>query len=457
MPRSPVHPSQAHPRRPALRDYQARAFHGLVRAIARYPGATLTVMFPRQAGKNEVAASLVACLLHANAARGGTVVVCAPTYDPQARISFDRLDRAMGMVSRLLPGSVRPAAGGNEVCLGRARAIFLSASPDANVAGHTASLALVADEAQDIDPDWFQRQFRPMAASTGAPAILFGTAWDGRSLLERAAATNRAHDGERPVPPGWLPWHYQVTWEEVAASRPAYGDYVRAERESLGRNHPLFLSQYELVGSRAAGRLFSAGQLARLRGTHPRLAAPLPGERYVAGLDFGGHGHDADGTVLTIGRVAAGGCEVVQHVAWYSQPFERVEAEVSALIAQWRLERLCADATGLGQSLVARLQAKHGPRVEAVTFTAASKSALGFGLVAAVEGGRLSFYMDDGSVEAAQCWHELRECGAELHAGQRMAWGNASAHDDYAVSLALCVRAADSAGPPRVAVGRGRE
>jgi len=453
---APARPSIAAPRRSALRDYQVRAFFGLVRAIARYPGATLTVMFPRQAGKNEVAASLVACLLHANAARGGTVIVCAPTYDPQARISLDRVQRMMAAVERLLPQGIRTVAGGNEIRLGRARAIFLSASPEANVAGHTASLALIADEAQDIDRDWFHRQFRPMAASTGAPAILFGTAWDGRSLLERAAAGNRNRDGERPLPPGWLPWHYQVTWEEVAASRPAYGDYVRHERESLGHDHPLFLSQYELVGSQAAGRLLSPGQIARLRGGHPRLPAPVPGERYAAGLDFGGHGRQADATVLTIARVDEGRSEVVQHIAWYSQPFERVEAELSALVAEWRLERVCADATGLGQSLVARLQARHGPRIEPVAFTSGSKSALGFGLLAAVESGRLSLYMDDGSSDAARCWQELRECGAELHPGRRMTWGNPSGHDDYAVSLALCARAADTLGPPRVAVGRGR-
>jgi hypothetical protein len=37
-----------------------------------------------------------------------------------------------------------------------------------------------------------------------------------------------------------------------------------------------------------------------------------------------------------------------------------------------------------------------------------------------------------------------------------MSWGNTSGRDDYAVSLALCLRAAESLGPPRVAIGRGR-
>lgn len=443
-------------RSPVLRDYQARTLAGLLRGIARYRSTTLTVMYPRQAGKNEVAAHLIAALLRMHAARGGSVVVCAPTLRPQARISIDRLRRILDDTAHLFPVAGLPRWSANTVRVGRASATFLSASPHANVAGHTASIALIADEAQDIEPDWFDRQFRPMAASTGAPAVLFGTPWDGRSLLDRAVQMNRCHDAALADGTA-VPLHYEVSWRQVAASRPSYGAHVRRERARLGANHPLFLTQYELRSVADARRLLTPAQLIRLEGRHGRLTGPLPGERYVAGLDLAGDGPHGDASVLTIARVGGGGCcEVVQHAAWRGQPYDNVIAAVVALGRRWGLERLAVDATGLGGPLAVRLADELGRIVEPFTFTAASKSELGFALQAAAETGRLFLYADDGSSDARAVRAELAACGATLAMGRRLEWGNPAGHDDYVASLALCLHAARSLGSPRVAVGRGR-
>ena len=447
------------PRRPALRAYQARVLRGLLRAIAAEPGVPLTVMMPRQSGKNEIAAALVAFLLRAHAREGGTVVVCAPTLNPQARISAERIRAALAATDALVPAAGQSRARGDTIAAGRARAVLLSANPQANVAGHTASIALVADEAQDIDEAWFNRQFRPMAASTGAPTILFGTAWNGRTLLERAVEANRARDAANPHGPRQ---HHQATWREVAATLPAYGAYVEAERERLGASHPLFLSQYELVPGEVAGRLLPSDLLAAMEGGHHPLSDPEAGERYVAGLDFGGEGVDADATVLTIARIdasagaSATACRVVAQREWRGEPYARVLDEVRARDRRWRFDRLCADATGLGAPLVAQLRPQLGARLDEVVFTAASKSALGYALLAAARTGRLALPRDDGSPEATHCRDELASCEASLAAGGRLVWGNERGHDDYVVSLALCLRATEAAGPARVAVGRGR-
>ena len=446
-------------RRPALRAYQARVLRGLLAAIAARPSEPLTVMMPRQSGKNEIAAALVAFLLRAHAREGGTLVVCAPTRDPQARISGERIRAALAATDALVPAAGQSRARGEAVAVGRARALLLSANPQASVAGHTASIALIADEAQDIDGDWFNRQFRPMAATTGAPTILFGTAWNGRTLLERAAAANRARDAATPAGPRR---HQQAGWREVAAALPAYGAYVRAERERLGATHPLFLSQYELAPGEVAGRFLSRELLAAIEGEHAPLSAPAPGERYVAGLDFGGEGEEADASILTIARVAPadGGagvsCRVVALREWRGEPYARLLDEVGALDRGWRFERLCVDATGLGAPLAAQLRPRFGARLEAFVFTAASKSALGYALLAAARTGRLFLARDDGGPEAARCRDELAACEASLTAGGRLAWGNDRGHDDYVASLALCWRAAEGASAPRVAVGRGR-
>ncbi|MBA4179831.1 MAG: hypothetical protein C0506_04510 [Anaerolinea sp.] len=442
----------------ALRLYQATVFKDLLQGMGRAPGETFTVMFPRQAGKNEISAFLVAALLAKHAKGGGTVVVCAPTLHPQAAISLNRTAHLMTAARRLLgKGAITRGRDGNVLCLGAASAVFLSGSPEAHVAGHTASLAIIADEAQELDEAWFNRQFRPMAASTGAPTVMLGTPWDGHTLLEKAVKLNLERDA-RPPTGEPVKRHYQVSWQDVAAARKVYGRYVEQERERLGAHHPLFLSQYELVTAEDTGRLFRGGQLTALAGAHPRLDTPMVGERYVGGLDFGGDGGDADATVLTIARAAGERCEVVAHVSWQGADFGVLEAGVMAEATRWRLERLCADSTGLGAPIAARVAAQLGDRViERVVFTAQSKSELGYALLAAANTGRITLHSDDGSPELGRCLRQLRECRAGYRLNRQMWWeAPPGGHDDYVASLVLCLRAAEGLGPSRMARGRGR-
>lgn len=442
-----------------LRRYQARVLLGLLGNMTAAPAGrarTQTVMFPRQAGKNHVSAALVAALLMQNARRGGSIVLCAPTFSPQAQISRERTDAALAAIRRLLPAGVAVASQANVLRCGRAEAVFLSASPEANVAGHTASIALIGDEAQDIDADWFDRQFRPMTASTGAPVVLFGTAWDGHSLLEREAARNREFDAHFR-PDAYVPRHHQVGWRDVAASVPEYGRHVRFERERLGANHPIFLTQYELTPARGAGALLGEEQLGALRGSHETLDGPRPGERYVAGLDFGGEGGGSDATVLTIARVSDSRAEVVAIERWQGHGFGALIETVGAAVERWRIERVSADATGMGAPLCAQLERRLGPRLERFTFTAQSKSLLGYELIAAANTGRLALPANDGSLALATCLAELRACRSSLAEGGFLRWfAPPGAHDDHVTSLALCLHAAAGLRGPRIASGRRR-
>jgi Terminase RNaseH-like domain len=436
-----------------LRIYQVETLQALVSGMDRRPGGTFTVLYPRQAGKNEVGAAFVAYLLVTNAREGGSVILCAPTFSPQAQVSLSRVRRAVEVLSRRVPLGAAPRLSGETLTVGHANVTFLSASPEAHVAGHTASLALIADEAQDIDEAWFDRQFRPMAASTGAPAVLFGTPWNGETLLDRAVAANRLLDRGKRRATSRL--HHEVSWEQVGKAVPHYGDYVRSERRRLGAAHPLFVTQYGLRPLQAAGRLFSLEELERMEGGHARLRLPAQGERYVAGLDFGGEGPHSDATVLTIARVTGESVEVVEHVAVQGRPFAEARAAIGAAIAAWRPAHVCADATGLGAALAADLRHEHGDQVEGVTFTARSKSDMGYALIAAARTGRLRLYANDRSPDAQACRDELRLCTANALSAGRLRWAApAGAHDDYAASLALCLRAATLAPQPRVARGR---
>jgi hypothetical protein len=441
---------------PVLRGYQFPVFYDLLWAMQKYRGETFTVLFPRQAGKNQLAAELVQALLRLKAKDGGSAIAASPTFAPQGLIALERTKASFERTDRVvLPGETRydgPTIGNRA-----ARVSFLSASPEAHVAGHTASIALIADEAQEIDEQWFERQFRPMAASTAANTLLFGTPWDGQTMLDVAVARNRGRDAVQTK--GADDFHYQVPWRDVGESVAAYREFVLKERDRLGATNPYFKTQYELRTVESAGRLFSASEISALYGEHQRQKAPRPHERYVAGLDVAGEGAKADSSILTIARVCTGGrCEVVDQVAWQGVTISTLETSVTELVRRWRLERLVVDSTGMGGPIAAHLETALAPRtVERFTFTPASKSELGLALVRAAAVGSLSLYADDASLEALACRGELRACSRRYRPGGQMQWGDERGNDDYVVSLALALRAAQEAGEPRFATGRRRQ
>jgi len=447
-----------------LRPYQIEAGRAILESVLNNRGLTFSVEIARQGGKNELSAHIEAFLLGLNLARSVEGVKCAPSFVPQGRISFRRLWSRL-VEAGLLPLAAREA--GHIIQVGHARMVFLSAEPDANVVGHTAGLLLEVDEAQDVDEEKFDREFRPMASVANATTVYYGTPWDDATLLERAKQRHlelERRDGVRR--------HFEYDWEAVAAHNPAYARYVAAERERLGERHPLFLTQYCLKAISGGGRLFSPGQLAQLQGRHPRQRAPRRGETYVAGLDLAGGAlegepaRDHDETVLTIARasfpahdavVLEPALEVVEHYVWQGEPHDKLLRRLADLLREvWQVRRLAVDATGLGETLARLLTAALGSHVvRSVRFTAESKSRLGYGLLAAVNGGRLKLYENDESNEYRQCRRELELARAVYRANRTMAFfvDEQDGHDDYLISLALLAGAATDAAP-RTARGR---
>ena len=454
-----------------LRPYQKEAARAVVDSVLRRRGLSFSVEIARQGGKNELSARIELFLLATHFNRDVTAVKAAPTLRPQALISFRRLWQ------RLQDAGLDAWAakeGGNAIRLGRARQLFLSAEPAANVVGHTADLLLEVDEAQDVEIEKFDKEFQPMAASTGATTVFYGTAWDDANLLERAKQVHLAlerRDGLRR--------HFEYDWRAVAACNPAYGRFVAAEKERLGGDHPLFLSQYCLRTLPGAGRLLGPSQLALLRGSHARLEAPLAGETYVAGLDVAGEAaagdveaaHDA--TVLTIARVTLPvddeplrepAIEVVRHEAWTGVAHTALYQTLVAQLRAWRVQRLVVDATGIGEPVASFLANALGPsRVEALKLTTEAKSRLGYALLTAVNAGRLRLYAPStssgrgGAAEGAECWRQLERCRAAYRPNRALGFyvDERDGHDDYVISLALAVAAAAS-GAPRRARGRQR-
>jgi hypothetical protein len=455
--------------RQRLRPYQVEVARAILDSVFNQRALTISVEIARQGGKNELSAQLEMFLLIANMLRAADLVKCAPTFEPQCRISMSRLWARLGECGL---ASISARQSGRAIRVGQARQLFLSAEPGSNVVGHTAHVLLEVDEAQDVERDKFDKEFRPMAASTAATTVLYGTAWDDRNLLEQTKQTNleaERRDGVRR--------HFEYDWEAVARYNPAYAAYVEAERQRLGDDHPLFLSQYCLRTVGGGGRLFRRQQCAQLQGDHARQSQPLVGDTYVAGLDLAGQSLELgapptphrDATVLTIARVRhpprdalvqEPRLDVVEHYAWVDEPHERLfERLVDVLGPVWRVRRLAVDATGLGETMARLLLSALGRDVvQPFRFTAESKSRLGYNLLAAVNGGRLKTYAADGSDEYRCLFEQVERARVAYRPNRTMNFfvDPAEGHDDYLMSLALAVEAA-AASRPRTARGRIRE
>jgi hypothetical protein len=464
-------------RRP-LRPYQLAAARAILASVFQRQGRTFTVMYARQMGKNELSAALECYLLTLCQRRGSTLVKAAPTYRPQVVNSLLRLD---GLLQNPLTAGRWRARHGYIRELGAARALFFSGQEHASVVGATASLLLEIDEAQDFSAEKFAKDFRPMGATGNATTVLYGTAWDGSTLLEQTAARNRALAAVDGVQR-----HFSYDWTVGASEIAAYGAYVAAERDRLGEGHPLFQTQYALRPVAGSGRLLGPAHLAQLAGAHPRQRRPEPGVLYVAALDCAGEEETAassplwDGTRDTASDPGAGGdglgtfapharrdsavltlarltrtrvlgveeprLEIVEHYAWTGRKHRELIPQLVDLLKHvWQVRQVVVDATGVGGAVASFLVGALGAaRCTPFVFSAPSKSALAYSLLAAVNAGRVRMYADDGSPEAAAFWQQARAARYAVRAHQALTFAvdPAEGHDDFLTSLALLVEAA---------------
>ena len=454
----------------SLRPYQLQIAKAILRSVQDGKGLSFSVMIARQGGKNELSAWLEAVLLSAAAHDGGSAIKATPTFHPQARISISRLQDTLRR-SRIYYEFQH----GNLFAVGRARQLFLSSHPTSNVLGNTASLLLEIDESQDVSPDKFNRDFMPMGASSNTTTVHYGTAWDDHSLLEQVKQSNielERADGIRR--------HFEFDWKAVARYNPHYKRYVEAERLRLGSDHPLFRSQYCLVPVTGKGRFIDHNRQALLRGSHHRISAPVAGQTYVAGVDLAGESEQSDNlqfkanapfkdsTVVTIGELRStnGGhgsplpsVRVVEHFWWTGLPqTENFSRLLHILSEVWGCRRVVVDATGIGAGVADFLRKSIGPSiVKPFTFTARSKSDLGFDLLAAINSGRLQTYKPDGSPESTEFWSQISKARRTVRPNQTINFfvDPAQGHDDFLSSLALLVKASEHI--PRRASGRLRQ
>ena len=436
-----------------LRSYQLEVARAVLDSVRHRKGLTFAVLMSRQAGKNETAAQLEALLLLRFQRQGGSLVKASPTFQPQAINSLLRLQ------ARLQCPFTRGRwhrERGYMIRLGEARAFFFSAQEGASVVGATASILLEGDEAQDIPEDKWNKDFRPMGASTNVTTVLWGTAWTSRTLLARTVRTLRrleAEDGIRRV--------FMVPWQRVAAEVPEYGAYVRGEIARLGPTHPLIRTQYALEEIDAEAGMFPPERQARMQGTHLRQPVPKPGGLYALCIDLAGQALEGETPPDEPGRRDCTACtlfaidpapagdplagrpryRVLDRYWWRGASQTDTYTRLAGLIERWLPRYVVVDATGLGAGLAAFLQSRFGERIVPFVFSAASKSRLGWDFLAICDTGRFHDHADD-SPERAHFWQQVAAAEYEVREGpgQLLRWGvrDPQIHDDLLVSAALC-------------------
>ena len=457
-----------------LRSYQKEVCEAVAESVLQRKGLTFVVMFPRQSGKNELQAQLETYLLVLFSEMDGEMVKVSPTWKPQSLNAMRRLERILKR--NILTQTLWKKESGYIYRIGSARIYFLSGNPEANIVGATASTLLEVDEAQDVQISKFDKDVLPMAASTNATTVFWGTAWTSRTLLARelrAAREAENRDGIKRV--------FVMTADDVSREVPSYRRFVEKQVAKLGRNHPLVKTQYYSEEIDAEGGMFPRQRQALMTGEHALQEEPEPGKEYAILLDVAGEDEGAseelselsnaqrDLTALTVVEcdlslledelVQAPIYRAVKREQWIGNKHSELYAVLRGIIDHWGPKYVVVDATGVGAGLCSFLQKAYPDEIIPFVFTSSSKSKLGWDFLGICDTGRWKEaktaprpYSQQGRGQELQA-EFFRQCTYCEYVvldgpGKLMRWGvpdgtrdtatGEPLHDDLLISAALC-------------------
>jgi hypothetical protein len=415
-----------------MRTYQIEPAKAILKSITEKRGDTIVLIISRQAGKDELLANLLSYLVTLFSHREVGIVVANPTYKPQTINAIMRFENRLK--ANLLTKSAWKKRSDYMRMIGQATVSFLSGDKSANVVGAVASLLLVINEAQDISPAKYDKDFAPMVASTNATRLIVGTVWTSDTLLAREEDAARAAekiDGIKRV--------FLYTSEDVRKLVPHYGQFVDSEVKKLGRQHPLVRTQYfcERIDNQAG--MFNPTRRALMTGDQPAQDNPTEGRVYAITIDVGGMDEallnldgmgnpGRDSTTYTVSDIDLSSLEILQAPTYRAvkrdswQGISHLEAfgKLCQIIDLWQPLYIVIDATGVGEGLWAMLAKKYGGRVIPIKFTQQTKSEMGWGYLAIIETGR---FRDCCPSEIVR--EQYDKCQSEILAGpaKTLRWG----------------------------------
>jgi hypothetical protein len=439
-----------------MRPYQAEPARAIIDSITHKRGHTIVIIISRQAGKDELLANLISYLMLLYAHRDVGIVIANPTYKPQTVNAILRLEKRL--TGNLLTKTLWGKRADFMRMIGSCVASFLSADAAANVVGAVASLLLVANEAQDIEPSIFDKRFVPMTASTNATRVIVGTTWTSKTLLARELRNARELEKQDHIRRVFL-----YTADDVRKINPDYGRFVDAEVKKLGRQHPLVKTQYFCEEIDELAGMFNAGRRALMLGDQPAQAEPIPGHIYAISIDVGGQDEallNLDGMgnpgrdYVTIGitDIDLSALETLQAPIY--RRVKRLEFQginhvqvfgiLAALVDTWKIQYIVIDATGVGEGLWGMCAKRYPTRTIPVKFSQQTKSEIGYAFIGMIETGR---FRDCDTTERVA--EQYENCESEILIGpaRTMRWGvkdgtrsqatGELVHDDHIVMDAL--------------------
>jgi hypothetical protein len=358
--------------------------------------------------------------------------------------------------------------------VGTCRIYFFSGQPRSNIVGATANLLLEVDEAQDVLPAKFDKDIAPMAASTNATRVFWGTAWTSRTLLARELRGCRKAEKEDGIKRVFI-----LTANEVREEVPAYGDFVDDQVRRLGRNHPMIKTQYFSEEIDAEGGLFPPERCAMMKGTHPAQLSPEKDKLYAMTLDLAGEDEaiiadpedmgekdlsnpKRDSTALTVFEVdletindpliSKPTYKVVFRKEWIGIKHSTLYGQIKAIAELFDIRFLVVDATGVGAGMTSFLAASLGEKVIPFDFNITTKSALLWDFLGIIDSGRFKYpskFEEFGGNKGGAFWEQVEFCEFEILPGpqKRVKWGvpdgtrnpatGELVHDDQLISAAL--------------------
>ncbi len=443
-----------------LRTYQVEVARSIVHSVFEKQGLTFVILFPRQSGKNELQAQIETYLLAIyGQTASGEMVKVSPTWKPQSLNAMRRLGRII--CKNIVTRDRWTRRQGYIYQVGTAMIYFLSGAPTSSIVGATASVLLECDEAQDVQIAKWDKEIAPMAASTNATRVFWGTAWTRKTLLARELRAARLAEQKDGIRRTWV-----LTADDVGQEVPAYKQFVADQVARLGRNNPLIKTQYYSEEIDAEGGMFPLNRRVLMVGSHSPQVGPVPGHIYAFTLDVAGQDEGAvadleqlanprrDSTVLTIFELDIPHVDhvvqkpiykVVMRLAWVGVKHSSLYSVITGLVETWSPVKVIVDATGVGAGLANFLVDRLGTRVLPFEFSQVSKSDLGWAFISVIETGRFKDY----TPADAEFQRQLEYCQYEIQdgPGKIMRWSVPDGtrdvatgdlvHDDYVLSAAL--------------------
>jgi hypothetical protein len=417
--------------------------------IANKTGKTIIIRSARQTMKNECSGMLCARMMSLYREEGGIYIRTAPTHKPQIINSKMRVSKFLEKDPTIKGWYPKE---GYMFVLGSAIVQFLSTDKHANVVGATASICLDIDEAHKVDKGKYEEDFGPMSAFHNVPTLMWGVAADKQDLLYEHLQYNLENN------PDCILQYPAEVWCEL---RESYAKHYTERRNKLGADHPVILTQYDLVDVDVIGGYLKKHHLTSLfSGDHGQYDNPKDGKNYAVTIDIGGEDEieeldpyeksegSRDSTVAGIWEVdwdnEVNGyplCRLVNIYWWTGKGLESQQEILAKLLGLWQPHNVVVDARGVGEQIASYLNNIYGVNQYKASSISVSEDC--YGTLAMLNNDCIKMWKNDNSREYNEFNRQAKHTSYEIksHDLMRIVKPHGKGHIDMIKQMTYIYRA----------------